>query len=167
MVAVRNEETLQSLIERLEVNCGDIADACQGLCSTGWLRKWMRDDPKVDAAIQDAMETGALGLESAMIKRATVGWEEPVFYKEEQVGTKRKFSDTLLIKALEGRKRDVYGKSVEINQNVNIRNMTDQELDRKIDALMSRMGLKQLPAPEEGEYADFEPVTELSLEDLL
>lgn len=168
MAAVRNGDTLERLVETLETNAGDVLDACRVIgVSTGWLKKWMRDDPKVEAAIQDAIDTGATVLESAMISRAVKGWKEPVYYKDELVGHKRKYSDTLLIKALESRKPETYGKKVDMNHNVTVKNMTDSELDSKIEMLMSRLGMKALPAPEEVLDAEFTPVEELSVEDLL
>jgi hypothetical protein len=169
MTAVRNQETLDDLCEALRGNCGDVAGACsQVRCSTGWLKNWRRDDPKVDAAIDDAIETGALGLESAMIKRATKGWKEPVFQNGALVGHKRKFSDPLLIKALEARLPERYGRKMEINNNVNIRNMSDNELDTKITMLMDRLGMKQLPAPGETiEDAEFTECEVIMVDDLL
>lgn len=166
MAAVRNLETLECLVTALERNAGDVADACSKIgVSTGWLKRWLRDDPKAEAAITDAIDTGATVLESHMIKRATVGWDEPVFYKDKEIGARRKFSDTLLIKALESRKPEMYGKKMEVNSSLTIRNMSDTELDSKIQMLMSKLGMKGLPAPQEGEYAEFEEA--LELEDLL
>lgn len=168
---VRNQETLDSLTDALEKNAGDVADACHQIkASTGWLQRWMRDDPKVEAAITDALVVGAYVLESAMIKRATKGWKEPVFHNGEEVGFKRKFSDALLIKALEARKPDMYRKAMDVNTSVTITNMSDNDLSNKIDSLMSRLGMKQLEAPLEGEYADFEPILEpeiISIDDIL
>lgn len=168
MGAVRNQETLDDLTRALEANAGDVADACSTIpCSVGWLKGWMRDDPKIEAAINDAIDTGATVLEHHMIKRATVGWKEPVFYKDEQIGSKRKFSDALLIKALESRKPDMYGKRMDVNQNVSITHMSDGELDKKIDMLLERTGLKALPAPDIAIDAEFTEIHELQLDDLL
>jgi hypothetical protein len=168
MAAVRNQDTLDRLCEELETNAGDIALACSAVqASTGWLKRWMREDPKVDAAIRDAMDTGTAVLESEMIRRAVHGVDDPIFYKDEQVGSRKKYSDALLIKALESRKRDVYGKTVDVNQNVNIKVMSDDELDTKIAMLAERLGLQlALPAPDEAVTVDFEPC-EIELEDLL
>lgn len=170
MTATKNEETLEDLCEAIRRNAGDVADACfQVGCSTGWLRAWMRDDPKVGAAVEDAMATGAMVLESAMINRAVKGWEEPVYYKDELVGHKTKYSDTLLIKALESRLPERYGKKMEVNQNVNVRHMTDGELDAKINALLARPEIAALlPAPDASiEEGEFTPVDDFDVEDLL
>lgn len=167
MAAVRNQETLDRLCQELETNAGDVALACSAIgASTGWLKRWMREDPRVDATIKDAMDTGTAVLESEMIRRAIHGVDEPIFYKEEQIGTKKKYSDTLLIKALESRKRDVYGKVVDVNQNINVKVMTDDELDSKISMLAERLGMQlALPAPDEAITVEFEEIT--SVEDLI
>lgn len=153
-MATRNAETLEQLCELLEKNAGDTLAACAALqVSTGWLRTWMREDPKVEARIKDAIDTGAAVLESAMIKRAVEGVKQPIYYKDQKVGSKRVYSDTLLIKALESRKPETYGKRVEVNQNVNVKHLSDDDLDKRIDMLMQRLGVQaQLPAPVEAEF---------------
>lgn len=170
MSAVRNADTLDLICSRLETNAGDIARACaEHNVSTGWLKRWMRDDPKVDAAIRDAMDTGTAVLESALIKRAVDGYEEPVFYKDEIVGYKTKFSDSNLQFALSARKREVYGKTIDINQNISVTHLSDKELDAKIEMLSAKLGLTlALPAPGETIDAEFEDVREeIAVDDLL
>jgi hypothetical protein len=168
MPAVRNQETLDCLCSALARNAGDKAAACAEIgVSTGWLKGWIRDDPKVEAAIEDAVDTGTMALESAMIKRAVEGVKEPVFYKENKVGHRRKYSDALLIKLVEARKPDQYGKKSDVNVNVNIRQLSDNELDAKIEMLLSRTAL---PAPAqviEGEFVELREKEEISVEDLL
>lgn len=163
---VRDLETLQDILDTLETNCGDLAGACSGVCSTGWLKRWMRDDPKVEAAVKDAMDTGAMGLESAAIQRAVHGVEEDVYYRDEVIGKKRKYSDTLLVKMLESRKPETYGRRMDVNTQITVTNLSDAELDKKIAMLSARLGL---PAPEQTIDAEFsvvepEPIT---LDDLL
>jgi hypothetical protein len=154
-VATRNQDTLDKLCERIRVNAGDVADACSALgLTTGWVRTWMRDDPKVMAALEDAIEAGAMVLESAMIRRAVDGVQEPIYYRDSLVGHKTRYSDPLLIKALESRLPDRYGKKMEVNNNINVRHLSDSELDSKINMLMDRLGMTALPAPIEGEFTD-------------
>lgn len=168
MGAVRNQDTLDDITRALEANAGDVALACSTVsCSVSWLKSWMREDPKVEAAIIDAIDTGTVHLESAMISRGMRGWKEPVFYKDNKIGYKRKFSDTLLIKALESRKPDVYGKRLDVNQHVSITHMSDGELDKKIDMLLERTGLKALPSPDSAIDAEFEELCDIELDDLL
>lgn len=56
----------------------------------------------------DAVEEGTDLLEDEARRRAAEGWEEPVFYKGEQQGTVRKYSDTLLIVLLKARRPEQY-----------------------------------------------------------
>lgn len=64
-----------------------------------WL--WLRDDPAYVAAFERAREMAICTLEDEATERA-MGWEEPIFHEGEQVGTRRKYSDTLLIFRLNG-----------------------------------------------------------------
>lgn len=172
MSAVRNEENLELICSSLERNAGDIAGACADAgCSTGWLKKWMRDDPKVEASIRDAIDTGTAVLESALIKRAVKGVKEPIYFKDQLVGHKRRYSDSNLQFALMARKRDVYGKQVEINQNISVKHLSDEELNAKIDMLSNRLGITlALPSPDSVEDAEFTELGEveiISVDDLL
>ena len=54
-------------------------------------------DAKFAAAWDEAVNVMLDGVEDSALHRARYGWEEPVWYKGEQCGTVRKFSDTLLI----------------------------------------------------------------------
>ncbi len=58
---------------------------------------WAEKDPKYAARIDEARETAIDGWEMHAVRRATVGVEEPVYYKGEVVGHVRKMSDLLLM----------------------------------------------------------------------
>lgn len=61
------------------------------------------------AAAWDAVDQQITGeLEKAAICRAIEGWDEPVFYKGEQCGIVRKFSNALTIFLLKCRRPSVY-----------------------------------------------------------
>jgi hypothetical protein len=170
MSAVRNEDNLELICSALERNAGDVAGACADVgCSTGWLKKWMRDDPKVEVSIKDAIDTGTAVLESALIKRAVKGVKEPIYFKDQLVGHRRRYSDSNLQFALTARKRDVYGKQVEINTNISVKHLSDDELNAKIDMLANRLGVTlSLPSPDSIIDAEFEDVGELiTVDDLL
>lgn len=62
---------------------------------------------------QQTIET----LEQTALSRAVDGWDEPVFYEGKLCGTKRKFSDSLLMFMLKGLKPDVYKDGANINVN--------------------------------------------------
>jgi hypothetical protein len=60
-------------------------------------------------AWDDAVEVGTQRLEDEAIRRATEGWEEPVYQRGELVGHVRRYSDALLMFLLRGRRPEVYG----------------------------------------------------------
>ena len=64
--------------------------------------------PEFDQAILEADESFTDELEACALERAINGWLEPVFYKGEQVGTVRKFSNALTIFMLKCRRRERY-----------------------------------------------------------
>lgn len=169
MAAIRNLRTLEDLCTELERNAGDIARACSTVgCSTGWLKLWMRNDPKVEAAINDALDTGTAVLESALIKRAVDGVDEPIYFKDQLVGYKTRYSDSNLQFALKARKRDMYGDKIETNTTIRVKSMSDEELDSKIAMMAERLGIAMpaLPAPSSIEDAVFTELP-LTVDDLL
>lgn len=68
------------------------------------------------AAWDDALEQGADSMEAEARRRAVDGWEEPVWYQGEDVGTVRKFSDTLLIFLLKGARPEKYRDRTDVRQ---------------------------------------------------
>lgn len=70
--------------------------------------------PDFAKAWDEAKAIGADTLEDEAVRRARDGWDEPVFYKGEETGTVRKFSDTLLIFLLKGAKPDTYRERHEV-----------------------------------------------------
>ena len=58
---------------------------------------WLKQDPEYATAWERAKKAFIENLENEARRRAVDGWEEPVFHQGEMCGTRRKFSDTLLI----------------------------------------------------------------------
>lgn len=101
--------------------------------------RWADADPDYARAFADAREDVADTLETEAIRRATVGVEEPVFYKGELVGHVRKFSDTLLIFLLNGLRPEKYrDRRVEV--------VTVDALDSEIARLEAELGRAGDPA---------------------
>lgn len=71
-------------------------------------------DKEFDQGVKDAMEQGYDLWEEEARRRAIDGVLEPVFYRGEEVGTIRKYSDQLLTTLLKGRKAKVYNPGVKI-----------------------------------------------------
>jgi hypothetical protein len=75
--------------------------------------KRRRTDDAFRAAWDEATGLGTEALEHEAARRAVHGAEEPVFYKGEQCGIVRRYSDTLLMFLLKARKPEVYREGVE------------------------------------------------------
>lgn len=72
-----------------------------------------RDDPEFAAKYDEAYAQGYDLLEEACQKRAFSGFEENVWYQGKVVGKERRFSDTLAMFLLKGRKSEVFRDRVE------------------------------------------------------
>lgn len=71
--------------------------------------EWLKDDPTGYGAEYAHAEGVAIDrLEQEARRRALVGVDEPVFYKGERIGAIRKYSDSLLMFLLNGRRGDVF-----------------------------------------------------------
>lgn len=66
----------------------------------GWhlntVRKHLRNNEKFKKQLEEARETAIAKAEAEAYRRAVEGTEEPVFFKGEQCGVMRKYSDSLL-----------------------------------------------------------------------
>jgi len=85
----------------LQSTSGHATDICASLWST------------FKSTSSAAAEIGAEALEDEAVRRGHEGWGEPVFYQGQCVATVRKYSDTLLIFLLKGRKPQRYRERVE------------------------------------------------------
>lgn len=92
---------------------GNVSDAAShaGVARTMHY-EWL-EDPQYADDFHHAREQAADRLEREAIRRATAGVEKAVWYKGQQVGTERHYSDVLLIFLLKGLRpekfRDNYG----------------------------------------------------------
>lgn len=94
---MRNEHTLQAILDALARNCGDALAACKTVgVSLLFLNQWCKDDPLVKERVDEATQVGAQGLISEAIRRGVTGYEKPVYYKGHQVDTEVVYSDSLL-----------------------------------------------------------------------
>lgn len=83
---------------------------------------WKKDDPEFAAEWEAALIAGGETLEEEAVRRARDGWDEPVWYQGEQVGTVRRYSDTLMIFLLKGVMPEKYGdrQKVEMSGSVDL-----------------------------------------------
>lgn len=70
--------------------------------------RWLERYPKYAAAFERAQLVAADYLESCAIERATIGWEEPVFYQGDECGRVRRFDGGLMQFLLRGAKPEKY-----------------------------------------------------------
>lgn len=118
---------LSSLIE----TGGNVSRAClvAGIARQR-LYEWRTADPLFAAAWDEAVEAGTDELEEEARRRAFSGVEEPVFYQGDICGTVQKYSDTLLIFLLKGRKPDKYRERVTIDVK-----QLDSDIERELAAI--------------------------------
>lgn len=91
---------------------------------------WRAADPQFASEWDEAVEFGTEELEEEARRRAYEGVDEPVFYQGTECGTVRKYSDTLLIFLLKGRRPDKYRERVSIDVN-----KLDSDIDRELAKL--------------------------------
>lgn len=85
-----------------------------GLSSLREVEDWKAADTSQDGygfrgAMAEAQAILADRIESAAFERAVTGWDEPVFQGGIEVGTKRKYSDSLMQTLLEASLPEKYG----------------------------------------------------------
>jgi transposase-like protein len=89
-----------------------------------------------DAAVAEALDE----LEDVLIERAKHGTEKPVYFRGEQVGTVRSYSDALGMFLLKARRPEVYARLQVTVAPVDADEMTDEEaraeLNRRLDRLV-------------------------------
>ncbi len=69
---------------------------------------WKSADSEFADAWERALDIGTDALEDEAVRRAHDGVDEPVFYRGKACGVVRKYSDTLLIFLLKGRRPERY-----------------------------------------------------------
>jgi hypothetical protein len=77
-------------------------------------------DPDFAARWDEAVEAGTDLIEDEMHRRAVHGVEDPVYYQGEQCGVARKYSDTLMIFHLKGRRPEKYRDTVDLKHAGNV-----------------------------------------------
>jgi hypothetical protein len=92
---------------------GNVSRACMAIGQNRRrVYEWREKDPVFAQAWDEAVDSGTDELEEEARRRAFSGVDEPVFYQGEQCGEVRKYSDTLLIFLLKGRRPDKYRENV-------------------------------------------------------
>ena len=109
MQTIRTPEKRATFLQALKNFHGNVSKSLEAAdLSRSAAYDWRNDDEDFRQAWDDIVEASTEELESEAWRRAHEGWLEPVFYQGEEVGQVRKFSDTLLIFTLKGRKPEKY-----------------------------------------------------------
>lgn len=101
-----------------------------------------RTDPEFEKLYQEAYQAGYDKMEEECQRRAFSGFEEPVFYKGEQVATVTRFSDSLAQFLLKGNKSEKFRDRVETIDGGSagpsrFARMTDEELEAELQRRQS------------------------------
>ena len=108
-----------------------VCDACAAVgYSYNSAYLYRKADPAFDAAWDDANEAATQRMEREADRRAIEGYDKPVYHLGVEVGSERKFSDTLLIFRLKAKRPDVYRERAEVAVT-----MTDELATRLENAL--------------------------------
>lgn len=94
-----------------------------------------QNDAEFAAAWDEALDTAIDAMEYEGWRRSIKGTLKPVFYKGDEVGAIREYSDTLLIFFLKAARPEKYRERYDMRHSgsIDVRNMTDDELRAIID----------------------------------
>ncbi|MFN8758717.1 MAG: hypothetical protein ACK5XA_07910 [Tagaea sp.] len=99
-------------------------------------------DPGFAAQWDDAIQQAADALEREARRRAVEGVEEPVFYQGVEVGTVRKYSDSLLTTMLKAKRAEYRDASkLELSGRLAIGELTEEEIRKELAALSATHGI--------------------------
>jgi hypothetical protein len=102
-------DKLNKFLDAMEANGCNVRRACKISSANRGLVDDMRQRVPSFAKLWDQVFEGVTDdLESAGIKRAVDGIDEPVYYRGVVVGTKKSYSDSILTMMLAGRRSGVY-----------------------------------------------------------
>jgi hypothetical protein len=69
---------------------------------------WRKTDPAFAEAFEEARQMGIVALEEEAVRRAQLGVQRGIYYKDEQIAEETIYSDTLLIFLLKGNMPERY-----------------------------------------------------------
>jgi hypothetical protein len=109
---------------------------------------WRREDAAFAAAWDAASGIASDLLEEEADRRGRDGYDEPVFYRGEESGARRKYSDGLLLARLKALKPEHYREGVrsKIEQKITVR-IRDFDAEEALKRLLGeqRLALDELP----------------------
>lgn len=128
---VRTDKKRGEFLAALRDTGGNVSRACElATIQRRTVYDWRDADRDFATAWDEAVEFGTDELEEEARRRAYMGVDEPVFYQGEECGAIRKYSDTLLIFLLKGRRPDKYRERMTIDVN-----KLDSDIERELAAI--------------------------------
>lgn len=108
--SIRTKKNRERFLAALDQGKGNVSTASAGAkISRRAAYEWRKDDEDFRGEWDDIVEKHMDALEEVVYSRALDGWDEPVFYQGEEVGSIRKFSDSNAQFILRNRRAHVYG----------------------------------------------------------
>lgn len=153
---IRTPEKERDFLAALAATCS-VTQACEDSdVSRRVVYEWRAADVDFAARWDEAKRIGAEALEDEAVRRAARGVDEPVFHQGAQVGTVRKYSDTLAIFLLKGAMPEKYrdNAKLELAGRVELSKLSDDELDQELLALQATVGHNALATPVEDDGSD-------------
>ncbi|KKN17123.1 hypothetical protein LCGC14_0968940 [marine sediment metagenome] len=121
---------------------GNLTLACRAAnVSRTTVYTWARDDVEgFAAAFAEAEQEACDRIEAEILRRGVEGWNEPVFYKGEETGKIRKYSDILLIFLAKARMPAKYrdrfeGMNLNLGDTLNVGNLSVGQRNNIISAI--------------------------------
>lgn len=110
---VRTPKKREQFLAAIIQTAGNISEACEAAqISRRAAYDWREADAEFKQAWDDAVEVTTEALEQEVYRRAHEGCDEPVFYKGEMCGEIKKYSDTLAMFILKGRRPEKYRENI-------------------------------------------------------
>jgi len=106
---------------------------------------WREGDEDFAKAWDEAVELGTDALEDEAVRRGRDGVDEPVFYRGQECGSVRRYSDTLLIFMLKARRPGKFKDRLAAEHSgpeggpIELRDVPDDELVRRIAETRARI----------------------------
>jgi len=144
--------------EKLTAFCAALAETCnvgRACAAVGVSRytayKWRKEMPEFAESWDDAMRAGVLALEDEAHRRAFEGTTEPVFHRGDEVGSIRKYSDTLAIFLLKAHNPEKYRENskIDLTAKLSIGEMSEEEIKAELASLLGT-GVVPTPASDDG-----------------
>lgn len=117
---------------------GIVARACKAIeVSRQCAYEWRDEDPDFAERWARALKIGVTALEDEAHRRAFEGLDEPVFYKGDECGSVRKYSDTLAIFLLKAHAPEKYRENshIQLSGHLALSEMSEDEMRAELAAL--------------------------------